>query len=171
MKKIYCFFVAMLLLTSTMLAQTVTLTFTGKDSSNRYCQLDRVVIANLSKNWQETLYWPDTILEMGNVGIDDYGNATGFSLSQNVPNPFAGISDFSLCLPKEGPVIIEVYDLAGRKMAASQNTLAAGCHIFKVLLSTPQSYVLMARSGKDRASIKMVNTGNAGANICYHISS
>ena len=169
MKKIYCFFVAMLLLTSTMLAQTVTLTFTGKDSSNRYCQLDRVVITNLSKNWQETLYWPDTILEMGNVGIDDYGNAAGFSLSQNVPNPFAGISDFSLCLPKAGPVIIEVYDLAGRKMTAYQNTLTAGCHIFKVLLSTPQSYVLMARSGKDRASIKMVNTGNAGANDLFYV--
>ncbi|MBR0078529.1 MAG: hypothetical protein IJP72_09055, partial [Bacteroidales bacterium] len=48
-------------------AQTVTLTFTGKDANNQYVQLNRVAITNLTKGWQETIYWPDTTLTMQNT--------------------------------------------------------------------------------------------------------
>ncbi len=150
-------------------AQTTTLTFTGRDANNHFIPLNRVSISNLTKGWQETIYYPDTILVMNSVGIEDYGNVESFNLSQNVPNPFDGTSDFSLCLPKEGPVLIEVYDLNGKKITSYNNTLAAGCHNFRVLLSTAQSYLLTARSGNDHASIKMVNAGNAGANALHYL--
>ena len=54
------------------MAQSVTLTFTAKDAANHYMQLNRVVITNLTKGWQETIYWPDTTLTMQNgTGIND----------------------------------------------------------------------------------------------------
>ena len=53
-------------------AQTVTLTFTGQDAANQYVQLDRVSITNQTKDWQETLVWPDTVLTMQNgTGIGE----------------------------------------------------------------------------------------------------
>ncbi len=150
-------------------AQTTTLTFTGRDANNHFIPLNRVVISNLTKGWQETINYPDTILVMGSVGIDDYGDVSRLELSQNVPNPFDGASDFSLCLPKDGQVVLEVFDLNGKKITSYSNALTAGCHVFRVLLSTAQSYVLKARSGNEHASIKMVNTGNAGANALNYL--
>ena len=47
-------------------AQTVMILFTGRDASNKYCKLDKVIITNLSNGWQETIYWPDTVLTMQN---------------------------------------------------------------------------------------------------------
>ncbi len=52
--------------------QTVTLTFTGRDAVNNYVQLDSVSVVNMTRGWQEILYWPDTVLKMqAGVGIDD----------------------------------------------------------------------------------------------------
>ena len=150
-------------------AQTTTLTFTGRDANNHFIPLDRVVISNLTKGWTETITYPDTILVMSSVGIDDYDGIKEFQLSQNVPNPFDGSSDFSLCLPQSGKVTLEVNDLNGKKITSYSNELPAGCHVFRVLLSTPQSYVLTARCSKDFATIKMVNKGSAGINELRYI--
>ena len=54
------------------LAQTVTLTFSGRDAQNHYVQLNQVTVTNVTRGWQKTLVWPDTILTMQNgTGIDD----------------------------------------------------------------------------------------------------
>ena len=65
-------FLAVVLLCTTAFAQSVTLTFTAKDAANQHVQLNRVAITNLTKGWQETIYWPDTTLTMQNgTGITD----------------------------------------------------------------------------------------------------
>lgn len=85
MKKIVSFS-ALLVLCISVFAQSVTLTFTGKDANNYRVQLNRVTITNQTKGWTETIYWPDTTLTMQNgTGIDDYANNGGFGLSQNNP--------------------------------------------------------------------------------------
>ncbi|MCQ2271642.1 MAG: hypothetical protein MJZ72_02485 [Bacteroidales bacterium] len=65
MKKLLSF-LAVVLISTAAFAQSVTLTFTAKDAANQYVQLNRVVITNLTKGWQETIYWPDTTLIMQN---------------------------------------------------------------------------------------------------------
>jgi len=61
-----------MLLFAAVSAQTVTLTFTGRDASNQYVPLNRVVVSNLTRGWQETLFWPDTVLVMTDqTGIED----------------------------------------------------------------------------------------------------
>ncbi|MBQ7551410.1 MAG: hypothetical protein IJT04_07780 [Bacteroidales bacterium] len=92
-------------------AQTVTLTFTGKDANNQYVQLNRVAITNLTKGWQETIYWPDTTLTMQNTtGIGVSVADGGFGLSQNNPNPFTGTTDVNLTVADAGAVTLEIVD-------------------------------------------------------------
>ncbi|MBQ9436174.1 MAG: fibrobacter succinogenes major paralogous domain-containing protein [Bacteroidales bacterium] len=159
----------LLTLCVSLFAQPVTLTFTGRDAKNQHVQLNRVVITNLTQNWQETIYYPDTILMMGSTGIDEVDHANGMKLSQNVPNPFDGTTDFALQLPEAGKVSLIVYDLNGKKITAYQGKLAAGVHTFRVLLNTTQSYLLTARCGSEMATIKMINNGNAGENAIRHL--
>ncbi len=59
MKKLLLF-LAVVLISTTAFAQSVTLTFIAKDAANQHVQLNRVSITNLTKGWQETIYWPDT---------------------------------------------------------------------------------------------------------------
>ena len=109
MKKILFSLMCAILLPIGIMAQSVTLTFTGKDANNNRVQLDRVSITNLTKGWQETIYWPDTTLTMQNgTGIDDYANNDGFVLSQNNPNPFDGTTNVLLTVADAGMVVLEI---------------------------------------------------------------
>ena len=147
-------------------AQTITLKFTGRDVQGHYCQLNYVNVTNLSKNWQETISWPDTTLVLNNeVDIDDYIVLPSFKLSQNVPNPFVGITDVSLDVVGNEDVFVEVADMSGKTVLCKNIAKPqAGAYVFHVELSTPQTYVLTARQGKNFASIKMVNHGAGGEN-------
>lgn len=150
-------------------SQTVTLSFTGRDDNNHFIPLNRVVITDITQSWRDTILYPDTIYVMNTVGIEEYDDVSFFSLSQNVPNPFDGISDFSLLMPKSGKVSIEIIDLNGRKITSYSNELQAGRHTLRVQLANRQGYVLTARCGKDKSSIKMMNTGNAGLDCILYV--
>ena len=151
------------------IAQSITLTFTGRDAKNQYVKLNRIVITNLTQNWQETIYYPDTILRMGGTSIDDFENANEFKLSQNVPNPFDGTTELALQMPEAGKVSLTVYDMNGKKVTAYHGKLAAGVHTFRVLLNTTQSYLLTARCGNEMATIKMVNNSGFGENAITYL--
>lgn len=161
MKRIFTFVVG-LLMAIPLFAQNVTLTFTGRDVNNHFIPLHRVVIMDVTRSWQETIYYPDTIYVTTSVGIEDHNGNLAFELFQNAPNPFDGTTDFTLQVPRTGVVQLEVSNLNGRRIAGCCRNLPAGKHTFRVQLSSPQGYVLNARLGKEKASIKMVNTGNAG---------
>lgn len=150
-------------------AQTTTLSFTGRDANNNFLRMNRVVITNISRNWQETIYYPDTVLVMGTTDIDDYDNATKFGLTQNTPNPFSGTSDFCISLPQEGTVSVKVMGMDGREFAAYNNNLPMGKHTFRIMLSVPQTYIVIARFANQTSSIKIVNEGNAGTNSLQYL--
>ena len=140
----------------------VTQTFTGSDNLDQYVQIHHVVVENVTRDWRDTLYYPDTILIMSGVGLENYTMDANFSLSQNVPNPFDGVTDFSMTLPYEDKVVIEVYDMAGKRVTGATQRQIAGKHTFRVWLNKPQSYVLSVKTSSDAATIKMVNNGGKG---------
>lgn len=164
MKRIYAFF-SIFILCMSCLAQTITLKFTGRDANGLNCQLNHIIVTNLSQNWQETLYWPDTTLTLNGVGIDDFDAPSGFKLSQNIPNPFMGTTDVSLDVLEMGDVCIELIDIRGKKVL-SKNIVKAqiGTYIFRVKLSSPQIYVLTAHQGNNTSSIMIVNMGTGDEN-------
>ena len=145
------------------MAQSVPVSFTGRDANNRCVQLDRVVITDLTKGWSETIVWPDTTLTMQNgTGIYDVETCHGASLqlSQNNPNPFNGTTDVLLTVEDAGAVTLEITDANGRIVETwSTASLPAGTHQFRISLSAAGTYVLTARQNGKMASIKMVNNG------------
>ena len=165
MKKAICILALSLMGVATF-AQTVTLTFTGRNAANHYMQLDRVVITNQTKGWQETIYWPDTTLIMQNVtGIDESVANGGFVLSQNNPNPFTGTTDVNLMVADAGAVTLEIADGNGRIVGANNySPLPTGTHQFRVSLSVAGTYVMTARQNGKTSSIKMVCNGAGNGN-------
>lgn len=169
MKRIALFF-AMLFMTSWTFGQTVTLTFTGRDVNNNHCQLNRVVIANLSKNWQEIIYWPDTTLTVHAVtGIEDYAGGNAFILSQNNPNPFTGITEASLTVLEQGDVAMEILDVNGRLVAQATNALQVGQHKYRVQIADAGIYFMTARQNGKSFTVKMVNNGHGLMNLVEHV--
>lgn len=169
MKKFYLFSIFLTLCVSA-LAQTVTLTFTGKDANNNWVQLNRVVITNQTRNWSETIVWPDTTLTMLNVtGIINHPINGGLSLSQNNPNPFNGTTDVLLSVADAGTVNLEIADLNGR-VVEMQNfaSLSTGKHQFRISLPSAGTYLLTARQNGKTSSIKMVNNGGGNGKRIEH---
>ena len=163
MKRIFTFSLFVLIC---FYAVSQTVTFTGRDVYNRYVQLDRVVITNQTKGWQETIYWPDTTLIMQNVtGIDESVANGGFVLSQNNPNPFTGTTDVNLMVADAGAVTLEIADGNGRIVGANNySPLPTGTHQFRVSLSVAGTYVMTARQNGKTSSIKMVCNGAGNGN-------
>ncbi|MCR4826919.1 MAG: T9SS type A sorting domain-containing protein [Bacteroidales bacterium] len=148
-------------------AQTITLTFTAQDAGNHHVQLSRVIVSNLTKGWQETLLWPDTVLVMSGTGIGDFETfqETSLRLSQNNPNPFDGTTFVNMQVAEPGDVSVEITDITGRIVETFHETsLQPGCHSLRITLSSPGIYFLTARQDGRTASVKMVNRGNGGGN-------
>ena len=148
MRKTFTFMILLLFLVAAP-AQSVTLTFTGRGASNLYVPLNRVVVSNLTKGWQETLTWPDTVLVMmDGTGIEDVEtqNFASLQLSQNNPNPFDGTTFVNLSVAEQGDVELVVTDIAGRIVWANNySPIQPGIHEIRITLSSPGLYFLTAR--------------------------
>ncbi|MBR4218789.1 MAG: T9SS type A sorting domain-containing protein [Bacteroidales bacterium] len=137
--------------------------FTGKTTNDVYQKLDSVKFRNTTRNWSDMLYYPDTTLTFPVAGIQQFSNqSSNVTLRQNVPNPFNGITQFSLVTQEKTKVNLEIYDLNGKKVATYHNNLGRGEHLFQATLSTPQTYLLSANSNNGSTTIKMINLGNTG---------
>ena len=163
MKKILCFIaIAIIGLTSVVAQQTVTLTFTGRDQNNAYVRLDHVTIENLTRNWSETIWFPDTVytLTVG-TGVEERLLNGGM---QVMPNPFNGRTQVNIHSTKDEKAVITVVDINGRKCAEYNGVLTEGDNYFEILLTTPQTYILSVQTKDGMQRVKMVNTGRAAAN-------
>ena len=169
MKKTFTFMMMLIIVAAS--AQPVTLTFTGRDASNQYVSLNRVIVNNLTKGWQETLVWPDTVLMMSSTGIGDVETfpETSLKLSQNTPNPFDGTTFVNLQVAEIGDVAVEITDITGRVIRANNySSLQPGVHEICITLSTTGVYFLTVRQNSRIVSVKMMNYGNGGeAAITY----
>lgn len=148
-------------------AQSTTLMFTGRIAGNQYVPLNRVGVSNLTKGWQETLLWPDTVLVMSITGIHDvemHGRAS-LQLSQNTPNPFNGTTSVNLQVAEPGDVAVTVTDNTGRIVETMYKSFPqSGIYQMRVTLSSPGLYFLTARQNGQTAVVKMVNQGTGGDN-------
>ena len=173
MKQILSLIYLCVIVLSMQAQETVTLTFTGAREDLSFQRLDSVVITNLTNNWTEVIYYPDTLLIMNTTGITSWERINGTpKLYQNTPNPFQGATDFSLLLSEEEQVYMTIFDINGKRIAHFQQTLPAGEHQFHATMSTPQTYLLGVVTKHGNTSIKMVNVGGAGSdNSLQYVSS
>ena len=148
--------------------QSITLTFTGQSDENQWVKLNRVVIENLSREWQEIITYPDTVFGMTEVGLRDFNKEENF-LFQNVPNPFDGETDVTIRLAEGERVALDVYDIHGKAVLSHKQQLPAGNHTFRLHLSVPQTYLMMVRTKWQKAAIKMVNLKSGGNNSIQYV--
>ena len=178
MKKLFSF---SLLALMCFFAAAQTVTFTGRDAGSRYVQLNRVVVTNLTKGWQQTLFWPDTVLTMettvqnGITGIGDVETQriASLRLSQNNPNPFNATTEVWLTVAEIGDVTLTITDMNGRVVVGANNysplrSSQPGVHQFRVTLAQPGIYVMTAIQNGKSSSIKMVCNGGGSANKIEH---
>lgn len=144
-------------------AQNVTLKFTAEDVDKQNVPFDSVIVTNLTKNWQKIVVWPDSVLSFApNSG---YAGNAGILLSQNMPNPFVGKTDVQLFSLYEGVTTLEIMDLNGKMLTDRMFTLSApGTHLFHISLAKAGVYVLVARQGGRKSSIKMICKEGSGSN-------
>lgn len=142
----------------------LTIKFTAKQLNNAYQRLDSVIVTNMTRQWTEVLYYPDTTLSLSStIGISNYESRNKrVKLYQNIPNPFQGITHFNLTLTEKEMVNLVIFDINGKKVAEYHNTLPAGEHTFRSTLSVPQTYLLGAQTKSGTTSIKMINLSNTG---------
>jgi uncharacterized protein (TIGR02145 family) len=172
MKKRITLIALLVLCATTLFAQTVSVMFTGREAQNHYLPMNRVVVSNLTKGWQETLMWPDTVLVMTTTGIGDVEtqNFSSLQLSQNNPNPFDGTTYVNLNVVKQGNVELVLTDIAGHIIGANNYpSLQPGIHSLCVTLSSSGLYFLTARQNGRTASVKMVNRGNGGEDVIMYV--
>ena len=152
-------------------AQTVTLTFTGRDADNHYVKLDRVVVNNYTRGWQKTLTWPDTALTLRNTAsMISSTEKEGFALSQNNPNPFNTTTDVMLKVTEPGEVLLTITDINGRVVETQNLRPQSGQHHFRVALAHPGTYVMSAHQNGKVSSIKMVCNSAGNADKIEHLS-
>ena len=61
---------------------SVTLQFIGLDQNGQYVKLNHLIIENITKHWQELLYYPDTTFIMGITGVEEsHGGGEGVRLA------------------------------------------------------------------------------------------
>ena len=141
-------------------------TFTGRDADGHYVCPDSIVVENLTRQWTETMYWPDTVLTLNvGTGIDNPTMAGGIRVS---PNPFDGEALVEVSVLEAGEVQMQVTDMLGRVCAQYVNRLPSGSHTFLVTLSRPQVCVLTVKTAAGQRSAKLENAGWGGTDrIAY----
>lgn len=130
-------------------------------------QPDSITIENLTQNWSETLYYPDTVFVL-TVGTGVQNNVPNKWIKAT-PNPFDGVTRVNILSTKAEKVEIRVTDMSGRACAKYSGLLREGGNFFAVSLTTPQTYVLSVKSASGMHSIKLDNTGHANENRISYV--
>ena len=141
----------------------LSLTFTATMQDDSWNALDSVNITNESRSWMETLYYPDTTLQMINsVGIEE-AKANSLQLFQNSLNPFSGTTEVPLHIPYKDNITMVLYDISGKQCAVYDATVEGGLHAFTINVVAAQMYLLKVHTSRGSRSIKMLSTGTGGS--------
>lgn len=164
MKKILLFFLtAAMFATAVSQIQTRVIKFTGHMVDGTYVRMDSVKVESLYRSWTEVLTYPDTVLIFDSVqGLAQVRNS-GAELKA-YPNPFCGNTSVSVQLEEADNVVVQICNLAGRKVVEFSRIMEAGKYLFDVSLKIPQVYLCSVRTSRGTSTVKLVNTAAAGKN-------
>jgi uncharacterized protein (TIGR02145 family) len=145
---------------------SITLTYTGINDGI-YQQLGSIHVRNITQGGDTTLYYPDTVLVLNYVGINDMqGDLQGFRVDRNFPNPVTDRSTFGVCLPHRDILDLEVTDLLGRRLITEERGLGKGYHTFSFIPGPERIYFVTASCGGKSTTLKILNAGQGQGRTC-----
>ena len=111
-RTLFLIFFFLISLMASFAQNSVTLTFACRTTNGSYVQPDSILINNVTRNWTETIYYPDTVytLTVG-VGIQNRLPDKGM---QVMPNPFDGTTRVNIQSSKTESVRMMLTDISGR---------------------------------------------------------
>lgn len=170
MKFLFLLFTIFLISIVPISSQNLDLTFTAIDNQE-YVQMDSIKIMNRTQESDTVLQWPDTMLTLYYVGLEEKINkARGFHVFQNKPNPITVETSISLFVPERDKVTVLVADMVGRKIILKELNLDKGEHLFRFTPANNGCYLFFARWRDKSSSIKMLCqsiTGTKRASLEY----
>ena len=107
-------------------SQEITVRFIGQLNGTDYCRLDSVAVTNITRDWSETLEYPDTIIVLGGTVGANLNIAAVQGLGQNIPNPFDCETRVELSVSQREDVRMQLLDVAGKVYAEYNGSLDAG---------------------------------------------
>ncbi len=134
----------------------IELSFTGVNNTS-HVDLDSILVRNVSWNCDTTLYWPDTVLVLGFVGVPEHPADYGFFVSPAYPNPANGVTEFNIQIPFGDEVKIMVTDMLGRFVLLHKSHMEAGNHKFNFFPSDGQLYYLSVYWKNKSESLKIIS--------------
>ncbi|MBO6025694.1 MAG: choice-of-anchor J domain-containing protein [Bacteroidales bacterium] len=161
MKKFYLFFCLMVSALFAM-SQKVTVSFTAATVDGAYCQLNEVVVSNLSRGWSDTLLYPDTAIVLTRLAVGEFPSA-----QQGIrvyPNPSMDYANVEFNVSEAGKVGIQVISMEGRQRASWEGYLQSGVHQARVSLMNPQAAFVVVSTENERYVGKVLQIGNGSGN-------
>lgn len=142
--------------------QNLEISFEGHYYSDAV-RLDSVLIKNITKGCDTTIYSPDTILVLDYaVGLPNIQQQEeAFSLSQNYPNPVTGgKTNFEVYMPEAGNLTLTATLLSGQTFARFDQTFGRGRHLFSYSPPVKGVSVIWASNGISSQYIKIIHPSN-----------
>jgi uncharacterized protein (TIGR02145 family) len=146
--------------------QTIELNFTAVDNTT-HIEFDSIKIINYSQQLDTMLYWPDTVLMLYYVGMqNNVADDLDFRISQNYPNPVLNQTNIKLCTFEKGEFNLSITDGLGRQIINTKMILNKACHEFIFKPGNSNIYLFTAIQNHISKSIKIINMVNTNSNNC-----
>ena len=131
-------------------------TFSAMDQST-CITWDSIKVKNLTQGEDTLLLWPDSILSLGNVGVN-ISNVpqTEFEMLPAQPNPSSGTARIPLFLPSKGHVSLYLTDLLGRTVLTKTSFLEKGYHTIRFTAGSEKAYLLTTLWNDSYRSTKII---------------
>ena len=161
MKKFFLF--AYLMVTALFAVSQTKVVFTGAMLNGSYCPFEEVKVTNITKGWTETLVYPDTVLILSGLGVEEV-SASNEGIIRVYPNPFNDFTNVEFNVPESGRVDICVVGVDGVKEASWEGYMQSGTHQLRITLEKPQMAFAVITTEKERYVGKLLHVGGGGIN-------
>ena len=161
MKKFFLF--AYLMVTALFAVSQTKVVFTGAMLNGSYCPFEEVKVTNITKGWTETLVYPDTVLILSGLGVEEVSTSNE-GIIRVYPNPFKDFTNVEFSVPESGWVEVCVVGVDGVKEASWEGYMQSGTHQLRITLEKPQMAFAVITTEKERYVGKLLHVGGGGIN-------
>ena len=137
--------------------------FTGVSEDGLRCPFDVVNVTNITRGWNETLVYPDTVIVLSGLGVEEHLSVCE-GITRVYPNPSSDFSNVEFGILQSGVVEISVVGIDGVRKASWEGYLSSGRHQVRITLDKPQMAFVVVTTEKERYVGKLLHMGHHGKN-------